>query len=396
MGKYILFIRQHFIPLLFILFWVSGTFLITHCSRESQRVDRTKKRNEAVRDSLTTLVDSLLKEMASIKKELYAMNNVYMPDTVLWCGQIVPLDPVSHWYIRNKLEETLRFYAGYRSRRQRITTYLIRSEIYFPYLDSMLTLHRLPNDLKYIPIIESEFNQRAKSFAKAEGPWQFIAPTGQEFGLIISPYIDERRNFERSTEKALVYLAEMYDGKYVQEGDSSKLVAYGFHDWFLTVAAYNAGARRIKKSFPDTSAAKDSVWFSSTAKKIKMSKPTKEDSSYFNLDLPDETAVYVYRAIAIKIIMEHPEKFDFKRRPYEGVEMATIEYSTKRKKELWRVAREFKTPLKEFEELNAQFDKIVLPGSYLLIVPKQRLKGIILSDSAKINLKWEFKINRVK
>jgi membrane-bound lytic murein transglycosylase D len=107
------------------------------------------------------------------------------------------------------------------------------SDFYFPIFNTVLEAYQLPNELKYIPIIESALNPRAVSRARAVGLWQFIKSTGKENGLTINNYVDERRGLIESTKSAAKYLTRLYAI---------------YHDWTLVLAAYNCGPGNVNKA----------------------------------------------------------------------------------------------------------------------------------------------------
>ncbi len=109
--------------------------------------------------------------------------------------------------------------------------WLARSTRYLPLIQKKLKDAGLPQDLAYLAMIESGYNQRAYSRARAVGLWQFMKGTGQDYSLTIDRYVDERRNAEKATDAAVSYLADLYEQ---------------FGDWHLAVAAYNAGPGKIR------------------------------------------------------------------------------------------------------------------------------------------------------
>lgn len=110
---------------------------------------------------------------------------------------------------------------------------LRRKEIYFPIFEKYLKAYDLPQELKYLPIIEAGLNPKATSGPQAVGLWQFMAPTARERGLKIDWYIDERMDPEKSTEAACQYIKWLYGV---------------FKDWKLTLAAYNSGIGNVKRA----------------------------------------------------------------------------------------------------------------------------------------------------
>lgn len=107
-----------------------------------------------------------------------------------------------------------------------------RSYKYIPAIQHVLKQRGLPNDLAYVAMIESGFSSHAVSTADAVGPWQFIKATAERFGLQISWWIDERKDFHKSTVAAANYISSLY-----------KM----FNSWYLVAAAYNMGENRVKR-----------------------------------------------------------------------------------------------------------------------------------------------------
>lgn len=163
--------------------------------------------------------------------------------------------------------------------------YLQRSGKYVPMMRAILKKHGLPQDLVYIALIESGFNNHAQSHASAVGSWQFIRSTGKIYGLRIDSWVDERRDPVKSTHAAAQYLKKMY-------GD------YGH--WYLAMAGYNAGEGRVNRAIAD-SGSKDFWVHADPSKKY----------------LKPETCDYVPKYIAATIMAKMPEKFGFGRIEYD-------------------------------------------------------------------------------
>ncbi len=172
--------------------------------------------------------------------------------------------------------------------------YLSRSGRFIPYMHAVLKKYGLPKDIVYLSMIESGFNTRAKSWASAVGPWQFIKSTGAMYGLNVDYYVDERRDVEKSTHAAAQHLKDLYDE---------------FGDWYLAFGAYNAGAGKIRNAI---SRHGRNFW-------------DMADGNY----LRQETKDYVPKILAAAIIGHNPAKYGFRdvnyQAPidYEKVKMAS-------------------------------------------------------------------------
>ncbi|MEY4603246.1 MAG: hypothetical protein RIT43_538 [Bacteroidota bacterium] len=147
-----------------------------------------------------------------------------------------------------------------------------RAHRYFPTLIRILKKYGIPEDFKYLAVIESNLLQ-AVSPAGAQGFWQFMPETAKEYGLIITSEVDERLNIEKSTEAACNYLKLAYDE---------------LGSWDLAAASYNRGIGGVKK---------DMSW--------------QGTDNYFDTYMNSETARYVYRILAVKLIFEDPEKYGY-------------------------------------------------------------------------------------
>ncbi|MHB8790541.1 MAG: lytic transglycosylase domain-containing protein [Desulfobulbaceae bacterium] len=177
--------------------------------------------------------------------------------------------------VNRQVEVYLELFQG--SQRKYFSEWLARSGRYIPMIEAELEAAGLPLDLAYLSMIESGFSQTATSKAKAVGLWQFMSPTGRDYGLEITKYIDERRDDKKSTRAAVAFLSDLYEE---------------FGDWFLAVAAYNGGPGRLRNA-------------------IKKSK-SKDFWKIAQADiLPLETKRYVPKLIAAIIIAKEPEVYGF-------------------------------------------------------------------------------------
>ncbi|MGY8931268.1 MAG: transglycosylase SLT domain-containing protein [Flavobacteriales bacterium] len=127
--------------------------------------------------------------------------------------------------------------------KQLISRMLSLSNYYFPIFEQTLDKYDLPLELKYLSIVESALNPNARSKSGARGLWQFMYPTGKQYGLEVNSYIDERNDPFKSTEAACQYFVKLYDM---------------FGDWNLVLAAYNGGPGYIQRKLISTG--KDNFW----------------------------------------------------------------------------------------------------------------------------------------
>ena len=133
--------------------------------------------------------------------------------------------------INARVEYWMTYFRG--RGRKHFQKYLERSEFFIPYIAPILKQNGLPEDLVYLAMIESGFNNWARSHAKAVGPWQFISATGRRYGLKVNWWVDQRKNIEKSTLAAASYLKDLYNL---------------FQSWELAAASYNAGENKIARA----------------------------------------------------------------------------------------------------------------------------------------------------
>lgn len=167
-------------------------------------------------------------ERDSVKSEVpYCVTSPSVPDKITFAGQAIDLLRYDH---RERMDRELMSFTYMHS-----TTMLMvkRANRYFPVIEPILKANGLPDDFKYLAVIESNLNPLAKSPAGAAGLWQFMPATGREFGLEVNSNIDERYHIEKETKAACKYLKDAYQ-------------KYG--NWLCVAAAYNAGQGRISTS----------------------------------------------------------------------------------------------------------------------------------------------------
>jgi hypothetical protein len=253
-----------------------------------------------------------------------------LPTGLTLCGEAIPeQDPE----VREALDRE--FVITVWSRAQ-TTMWLKRASRYFPDIIRKIRAHRLPVDLKYVVLIESDLRVKAKSPAGALGPWQFMQPTAQRFQLRTGDAVDDRLDLGASTDAALRYLATLHRQ---------------FGSWPLALAAYNSGEGRVQKAITEQGV-----------------------RDYFHLSLPEETERYVPRLIAAKAVLENPAAYGYDI-PYEDlyqpVETDEADITLARETPLRRLADAAGTYVRTMRTLNPWIRTMNVPaGSYRLRLPK--------------------------
>ena len=173
------------------------------------------------------------------------------------------------------LEQVIKSFL--KNRRSSLERLMSLSDYYFPMFEQEMSNQKIPLEMKYLAIIESALNPKARSRAGATGLWQFMYATGKSYGLEVNNYVDERSDPIRSTKAAAKYLNELY-----------KI----FGDWDLTLAAYNSGPGNVTKAI----------------------RRSNGKTNYWNLRpyLPRETAGYVPAFLATLYIFEYAKEHGFK------------------------------------------------------------------------------------
>ena len=284
--------------------------------------------------------DASLTEELSAKRleELYAKSGIPGWDPSLeqelknWEHQVKFDVPI-------QMNKQVRAYLVYFSteRKAVITRYLARSTRYLPMIKEVFQEAGLPEDLAYLAMIESGFNNRAYSPAAACGMWQFIKGTGLRYGLAIDSYVDERRDPEKATRAAAQYLLDLYKQ---------------FGSWYLAAASYNCGEGRVQRELNQSN--HKNFWELSA-----------------NMCLPTETKNYVPQMIAATIIAKNPDKFGFKNVPY----LPPVKYDKVPVTEptsLTAAAVAVNVPADEVQDLNPELLRGITPPeaqSYTLNLP---------------------------
>ncbi len=245
--------------------------------------------------------------------------------------------------------------------KERFTVYLERSAQYIEIMKEILRGKNLPEELVFLPIVESGFNPNAYSRARAVGPWQFIASTAKRYGLVIDWWRDERKDPVKSTMAAAEYLNDLY-----------KM----FGSWNLALAAYNAGEGKISKALRKS----DSVDYWSLLK-------TKQ--------IRNETKEYVPRYIAATMIANTPEEYGFDNLDYrEPLEYDEVTVSSP--VDIDVIAKCAECTVKEIREANPELRRWSTPpnvAAYTIRIPVGS-KDIFLDNLAAIPKEERFTVQQ--
>ena len=213
--------------------------------------------------------------------------NPRIPSKLKFADQTIDLDRTDRWERLDRELTSMVYTHG------NTLLAIKRANRYFPMLAPLLQKNGVPSDLIYLAVIESTLNPRALSPAKAGGLWQFMPTTAKEYGLEVNDYVDERYDPVKATEAACRYLKKSY-------------AKYG--NWESVAASYNGGVARITNEL--------------AAQQV--------DTAY-DLYLADETMRYMFRLLAMKLIMENPKEYGFRLSSdqlYQPLEYTTVEVST--------------------------------------------------------------------
>ncbi|WP_217606848.1 lytic transglycosylase domain-containing protein [Chitinophaga sp. GbtcB8] len=265
---------------------------------------------------------------------------------------------------------------------QHLQIMLERGEPYFVMIEKIFREHGIPEEMKYLAVIESSFNTNARSRVGAVGAWQFMSGTARIFGLSVGKKVDERKDFYKSTLAAAKYLNELYEQ---------------FGDWLLVVAAYNCGGGGVQRAMK--ASGREDFW----------------GMQYF---LPAESRNHVYKFIATGYILdrfnnffgvgddagssslvasvEKPATFTTAA-PAELTEddmFNTVEFNISGKYRIEAIAKKLNIEVAEMNRLNPGFAQALAgpENSYDLRVPKDKMrvfmneKDEILKESVQMTL----------
>jgi len=198
--------------------------------------------------------------------DLYEIKALKLPEYLDFAGEEVPLTDTE---VSERVDREIHVNTYWQSNGLLLFK---RANKYFPIIEPILAEYGLPDDFKYLAVIESGL-QNVTSPAGAKGFWQIMKATGKEYGLEVNSNVDERYHLEKATKAACKYLLASKER---------------FGSWTLAASAYNAGNKKISDRLSQQDA-----------------------DNYYDLLLNMETARYVPRIVAVKEILTHPSKYGF-------------------------------------------------------------------------------------
>jgi membrane-bound lytic murein transglycosylase D len=274
---------------------------------------------------------------------LYFNKPFRLPDNVTFAGEKMPLD---NFDTRESLEREI-LTSAYRHS----STILIikRANRYLPVIEKILRKNNIPDDFKYLAAAESEYNNMISPVG-ATGFWQIMPETGREQGMEINTVVDERYDVEKSTQFACDYFRKSYE-------------KYG--NWTLAAASYNGGRAAIDEQLD-----------------------IQGQNNYYDLLLAEETARYIFRAVAYKIIISDPEGYGFiigKDELYPELKYFEVKVDTT-VTDFSRFAAQYGTNYKLLKFLNPWLRKPYLtprPGKeYIIRIPEEGMRNSENSETA--------------
>ena len=235
--------------------------------------DNTVKGEETAHSNLTQAVVEIKNDAIHTPKltttetrDSYRIFSAPLPTDLNFCGEKAPIEKE---YIYEKLDRELLVNMYWQSQ---TFMFIKRAHKWFPIIEPILAKNNIPDDFKYLAVIESGLDN-VVSPSGAKGFWQFMPKTAIGLGMEVNEFVDERYNLEKSTQAACDYLNAAY----------SK-----FGNWTLAAASYNMGKGGLNNRLNQQNV-----------------------SSYYDLLLNIETGRYIYRILAVKSILDQPEKYGF-------------------------------------------------------------------------------------
>ena len=318
-------------------------------------INKTEKEIiEEVVESKTPLKKEKVQYISQVTK--YGFKNLFKNYTY---NASMPYSSQVNPYAENYMEDYLKSHTRFLQNLKQSST------LYFNFIDGILSQYGLPNELKYLAVIESNLKSNALSVAGARGPWQFMSYTAREYGLQVNQWADDRTDFFKSTHAAAKYLLTLYKD---------------LNDWLLVIAAYNGGPGRVYSAIKKSGSR--NFW----------------DLQYY---LPEESRNHVKKFIATHYIMESAMKNDDQKFNYsklsgeeaaivpkisaeENENVSQMEISGRYKALI--ISKNIGMNIKEFNRFNPEFDRMIAMGAtYNLRLPEEKMTAFLAKKYSILN-----------
>ena len=297
----------------------------------------------------TELSDNMFSDISNFNADTEVS---YDLSTELLKKRLAKMDAKSPFNIEYNpaLENTIK--AFLKNRPKAFERLMAVSEYYFPMFEEHLAKYNIPLELKYLAIVESALNPRAKSRVGASGLWQFMYPTGKQYNLEVNSYVDERHDPLKATEAACQYLSHLYEI---------------FGDWSLVLASYNAGPGNVSKAIRRSGGSQN----------------------YWNIRkfLPRETANYVPAFLATMYIYEFKKEHGILPKKATLTYFETDTIMVKKQMSFKHISELLDIPVEQIEFLNPIYKLKVIPfeedKAHYLRLPKNKM-GLFVSNEEKV------------
>lgn len=299
--------------------------------------------------SNTDLFENMQEDLKNVNPDVEVD---YSLSTDLLKQRLAKLDAASPFNIEYSkgLENIIKSYL--KNRPRSYERLMAISEYYFPMFEEYLSKYNVPLEIKYLAVIESALNPRAKSQVGATGLWQFMYPTGKQYNLDVDSYVDERLDPLKATEAACQYLTSLYNI---------------FGDWDLVLASYNAGPGNVTKAI----------------------RRSGDYKNYWNIrrNLPKETQAYNPTFLATMYIYEYAKEHGINGKKASLTYFETDTVMVKRQMSFKQIASLVDVPVSQLELLNPIYKLDVIPytkaKAHYLRLPKSKI-GLFASNENAI------------
>jgi len=301
-------------------------------------------------DLIDSLYFSTLDYKNPIKQKsgyIFSSDSIPIYDDKVYMERMHALNVVSPFDLQ--FNEDVKNYILYFTKRQSsmISRVLAMQSLYFPIFEELLDKYQLPQELKYLAIVESSLNTNATSRAGAVGLWQFMPGTGQDYGLTCNSKLDDRRNVWAATDAACRHFVNLYNV---------------YHDWNLVLAAYNSGAGNVNKAIKRA----DSI------------------TDYWTIRqyLPGETRNYVPIFIANNYMMNYSMEHNIPKAYFAIDNFNSLDTLYINEKYTFQeISDLIDIPVSKLELMNPQYRKDVIPASesnkFMLTLPVDKISEFL-------------------